>query len=259
MPFATLICETCLPDLGYGLASWANGGITPPAPNIIQVIGYRLGTLPGWEATLSHTLSPTEQQRADRFRQPADRLRFSTGRGGLRWLLRQRTQQPTTEIQLVDDERGKPAPLNLDGWHVNLSHSGEWVVWAFADSPVGVDVEQPQPGFAYADLIETCFGPAEQRAIGEAGPVGSIAHQTLFYTLWTRKEAILKATGIGLTNALTALSVLDGPQHVPTEAIGSDDDWHVYSFTLPTNVPAAVAYRGKAEIRLFLMSERANE
>jgi 4'-phosphopantetheinyl transferase len=184
MPFATLTCETCLPELHYGLASWANGGTASPAPDTIQVIGYRVGTLPDWEAALSDTLSPTELQRAGRFWQPADSLRFSTGRGGLRWLLEQRTQQPAVSIQFANTERGKPIPTETSGWHVNLSHSGEWVVWALADSPVGVDVEQAKVGFVYADLVESCFGPAEQVALRRAGPVGSAAHQTLFYTFW---------------------------------------------------------------------------
>jgi 4'-phosphopantetheinyl transferase len=225
------------------------------------VIGYQLGTLPGWEAELGQTLIPAEQVRAARFRQAADRQRFSVGRGGLRWLAGYVANQLPNTVQVVENERGKPELANADGsqvtlWHANLSHSGEWVLWAFDRAPVGIDVEQPKPGFAYADLIQTCFGPAEQAALQQAGLVGSAAHQQLFYTFWTRKEAILKATGIGLTDALTTISVLDGPQHVPAEAIGADDDWHIYSFILPNHVPAAVACRGKAGVRFNLIGER---
>ena len=45
------------------------------------------------------------------------------------------------ELEMQPDEHGKPHPVNLPGVHYNVSHSGNLVVCAVDDSPVGIDVE----------------------------------------------------------------------------------------------------------------------
>ena len=88
--------------------------------------------------------------------------------------------------------RGLPAPISF-----NVSHSGCHGLIAMAPGGrIGVDVEERVPHRNLDELITAVFGPNEQRKL--AG-----AHQRdrlhLFFSLWTMKEALSKAHGMGLS------------------------------------------------------------
>lgn len=176
------------------------------------------------------------------------------GRGGARWLAGQLLGQPAATIELAVGEHGKPELIDGAGWQSNVSHAGEWVVWAFGRQPVGIDVELLKAGFVYDELIPFCFGPAEQQALQQVGQPGDEAHQRLFYTLWTRKEAILKATGLGLTDQLTAISVLDGEQVVLSSTIGTAGTWHIVSFPVSETHQAALACQQPRSVLAFTLT-----
>jgi 4'-phosphopantetheinyl transferase len=80
---------------------------------------------------------------------------------------------------------------------VSITHSGQWAgVAVTAAGPVGLDVEQISARFSIESLSRMVLSPQEE-PVTEAG----------FYVYWTRKEAILKATGDGLREAMTKLTV----------------------------------------------------
>ena len=85
---------------------------------------------------------------------------------------------------------GRRVKATWPSLHFNLSHSGNLALIALAPVPVGVDLESDTPADAHA-LAQAWFTPAEQAqlACGEAD----------FLTLWTAREAVLKAMGIGLS------------------------------------------------------------
>lgn len=94
-------------------------------------------------------------------------------------------------------QHGRPQ-LPGSGLHASVSHSGEIVAVALtAAGPVGVDVETVR-SIDFAAVTESVCGPAER------GEVRSVLD---FYTYWTRKEAVLKATGEGLSRSMTELHV----------------------------------------------------
>jgi 4'-phosphopantetheinyl transferase len=86
---------------------------------------------------------------------------------------------------------------------MGLSHTGGFAVCAVSHAGrVGVDVESIRRRVPLR-ILESCFAPAERRALGataEPDRAGS------FFELWTLKEALLKATGRGLTYPLNRLS-----------------------------------------------------
>ena len=73
----------------------------------------------------------------------------------------------------------------------SVAHSGDLVVCALSDiGPVGVDIELIQPSRKFADMAAWAFGPGEREAGAGAGPAA-------FYRVWTLREALAKACGIG--------------------------------------------------------------
>jgi len=82
--------------------------------------------------------------------------------------------------------------------YFNISHSKEYVALAIASKPVGVDVEQIRP--YQKELID--FFSNEP-----------IRDEESFFRVWTMKEAILKADGVGLNGNIKSISSF------PTEGI----------------------------------------
>jgi 4'-phosphopantetheinyl transferase len=76
-----------------------------------------------------------------------------------------------------------------------VSHSGDWVFLALAwERRVGIDVEAWRD-LEYAVLAERAFAPEERAALAGASAAELAA---MFFAIWTRKEALLKARGLGL-------------------------------------------------------------
>lgn len=159
-----------------------------------------------WRAKIDYlfsTLSPAERQRAERFYFPADRERFVMGRGLLRHLLAHHTGREPAALTFEAAPHGKPylADNNVE---FNVSHAGELVLIGLnAAHPLGVDVSRVAPlKTSMMDLAQRHFAPAEidyWRA--HPRPV------RVFHHIWARKEAVIKATGAGLSADLKAFAV----------------------------------------------------
>ncbi|GAB3567283.1 4'-phosphopantetheinyl transferase superfamily protein [Spirosoma luteolum] len=177
-----------------------------------------------------------ERDRADRFRQAADRRRFLLGRLLARSLAGAYTGQPAATVELVTGPQGKPDLNPALGWHLNLSHAGNWVVLALDRQPLGVDVEWCRPDLPLDLMVSSSLQPTEQAVVARSSdPTGQ------FYTYWTRKEAFVKATGQGLPDTFHEISVLDGVNLAPAALLTLGQNWLVRSFTVEPGYPAALA------------------
>jgi 4'-phosphopantetheinyl transferase len=141
-------------------------------------------------------------------------------------------------IQLETGRHKKPTMQNgaLGNWHYNISHSGDWILIAIARSGVGIDVEKMEDHFDYTGMLKRCFSLPEVRHLQS----GFQARDS-FYLLWTRKEALLKATGIGLVEHLECIPCMDGAHMVDPGMIGSEEDWTVSSFVLDRRYVCSIA------------------
>lgn len=152
-------------------------------------------------------LQEHEQARASRFKQAIHAQRHRRSRTLMRSVLGDLTAQPPLSLRLQDGPHGKPelAPTPADGmptWHFNLSHSGPWALLAaWQGPPLGVDLEVrdvtdvPDKGPADDDAVaRRIMTPAEHAQFSLSPP----EERTLaFLRTWTRKEACLKALGVG--------------------------------------------------------------
>lgn len=141
-------------------------------------------------------LSAEEERRAENFATPDLRQRWRWMRWQVRaWLGRRLCVAPQGLVWQVDD-RGKPRLAGHEQLHFNLSHSGPWVGLAMSEAgAVGLDLEVIQPEFPHADVSADFYTAAEVAVLAGLGKKARLAR---FYAYWTAKEALMKATGLGM-------------------------------------------------------------
>ena len=152
-----------------------------PIPLAVDVVTARLDPPPAAVRECWLRLSADEQDRASRFRFERDRRRFTVARARLRQLLAERLGSTPELIRLAYGAHGKPVLAGRfasSGWHFNLSRREELALSAFSrGGEVGVDVEAVHPLPSY---------------LKAADPLA-------FFRYWTRKEALAKGLGMGLS------------------------------------------------------------
>jgi 4'-phosphopantetheinyl transferase len=158
-------------------------------------------------------LSAAEQARAARFARPGDRARFVAAHAAQRRLLARYLGTDPAAIRFGrspcckcgSGEHGRPAvEWPAAGLSHNLSRSGQhWLLAVAAGGPVGVDIECHRD-IDHDRMAEACLTGSEQLYLR-----GQRAEQRrqVFFRCWTRKEAVLKACGVGLAAKLTSLEV----------------------------------------------------
>ena len=145
-------------------------------------------------------LDESERQRRDRFVHPRPHRQFTLCRAALRQLLCGRLGCRNDQLSFAAARHGKPFAL-VNGAPVaaafNVSHGGRHGLIALASTEcVGVDVEERSPRRDLDGDIRLLFAPGERVALGALSGWRKIE---LFYRLWTLKEALIKATGFGLS------------------------------------------------------------
>lgn len=179
-----------------------------------------------WIISLVHApsilyLSADEQGRAAQFRFEPDRVRYQRSHSALRAILSTITGVDPLALQVGVYPHGKPYLLNADV-HFNLSHAGEIALCAVADVPVGVDAEYVRPIPEWRDIAVMIYSQQECAEL-EATP--AVQRDLTFLNIWTRKEAIIKATGEGFHS-----------------------DLHLSGFSVPTVPAPTVAHLGSVAI-----------
>jgi len=189
-------------------------------------------------------LDASERDRAARFRFEPDRERFILGHGWMRGLLGKLLGAPAADLRFVRGPFGKP---QLEGHDLrfNFSDTKDAVLLGVANGiDIGIDLETMHRRVDHEAVAGHYFTPDETQHL--SGLTGD-ERKRRFLELWTRKEAVLKASGVGIMDDLKELRVLDGtntmqvshpdfvrmspPQyHVRTWRIG---DAHLVSLATP--------------------------
>ncbi|MBY0229774.1 MAG: 4'-phosphopantetheinyl transferase superfamily protein [Gemmataceae bacterium] len=202
---------------------------------------------------LSRVLSQDERERAARLRHDKDRRQFVAARGGLRLVLGRTLGVPPESLAFEVAGAGKPglagSPLRF-----NVSHSYDAALIALSDAELGVDVELMRPRDIWPDMARRYFTPYEAERIGG---------ETEFYAVWTRKEAFLKALGLGLSHGLERFSVSVPPDD-PARILHIDGDaakgaeWTLAHLEPLPGYVGALAIEGPATVRLRKWEWRAS-
>jgi 4'-phosphopantetheinyl transferase len=205
--------------------------------------------------SLEPSLSPDELQRAARFHFPLDRDRFLAAHGCLRHILARYLHCEPGQLSFSTGEYGKPALPPHQKIDFNLSHSGGYALIAITrDRNVGVDVERAHEDMGLINIADRYFSPRE---VSELRALPPEEQTTAFFNGWSRKEAYIKAHGLGLSLPLDSFDVsLDEPAVLratrpdPQEAAR----WSLVSLEVDSGYTGALAVEvadpsGKAELR----------
>jgi len=180
--------------------------VIPIEPQEIHIWSADLTALHAQENTNAAILSPDELERAHRFHFQIHRQRFIAARSTLRTLISLYIRIAPHEIIFSYGQHNKPflqVPGNTQ-LQFNVSHSNDMAVFAFtAGYAIGVDIEKIQTEYNQ-HIAQRYFSQKENESLLQLPQQERIAG---FYRIWARKEALIKATGKGLSNLLSAFSV----------------------------------------------------
>ena len=236
------------PVRGKGAGSRQTDSVNALRSVAVEVWRFHLDLAPAPLAELGGMLSLDERARAARFHFDRDRRRFTAARGSVRCVLGRYLGIPASALTFGYDSHGKPYLTGSHGIDLrfNVAHSGEVALLAVTDGvDVGVDVEVPRELPDRRQLAARFFAESETAAI-EAVPE-ALRHQA-FFTCWTRKEAYIKAIGLGLSAPLDSfeVSVVPGEPAALLRIHGSADaagEWSLHDLSNLPDYAAAMAVR----------------
>ncbi len=220
---------------------------SPPPADEVHVWAAWLAPPPAALAEFGASLSSAEAERAARFRFERDRDRFVAGRGLLRRLLGRYLQTDPQAVEFTYSAEGKPAlagAFAASGLHFNLAHSEGLALLAVTRAgPVGIDVERIRALSDAAELVSRFFSARESAAFRL---LPEDQKPAAFFSLWTRKEAWLKATGEGLAHLLARVEVSFLPGESARwlslpERQAHDADWMLHELEPAPNFTGALA------------------
>ena len=206
----------------------AQRALAPRAAPPVEVALLNLDAAAGDLARFQSWLDADERARAASFRFALHRDRFVARRGEVRRRLAETLGCAPGEIAYAVTEHGKPFVPDAPWLHFSVSHSAGLALLATSRSgEIGCDIERRDPALACPAVAAKLFAPDEVAALaalaGDAWVEG-------FFNCWTRKEALVKALGLGLSYPLDAFTVSLAPGHPPRLLAGGDgwalDAWH---------------------------------
>lgn len=132
---------------------------------------------------------------------------------------------------------GKPYVTGHSEIFISLSHSRTSLACAATLlGPVGIDIEIVRPHRDLAGIAAFAFGPNERIRSGSSGADG-------FYRIWTLREAMAKAEGIGLARAADRQDRVDSG---PDTGDWRWQDWHLSHRILAPGKHLALAAQAPA-------------
>lgn len=179
------------------------------------------------------SLSSDERKRARSFVFDKDRNFYIFGRGLLRSILAKYLGITPKQILFTYNSFGKPATPSL---YFNLSHSSHQLLIALSsEKEMGVDIERIRHIPENVHENSPFFSAEEQKHI-----LSAKNNQNAFFTCWTRKEALIKAIGEGMSfSLLSQLSTLSSSVMV------AEQFWTIENLPASIEYSAALAYKGK--------------
>lgn len=197
---------------------------------------------------MSDWLSVAERERAEKMPVKKFQQRFINGRGYLRFCLSHYVRQDLHQTELTEGEKGKLYLADTDLFF-NLAHTDYMAIFAFnLNNEIGVDIEKQRPMRNLQAIAKRVFTPVELEYLQSANN-----QENAFFTLWTRKEAVIKASGKGITSNLQSITTTLANGEI-AESIPHIDDLGLSLQDLDVAAPCCAAlvadFRGK-ELQWF--------
>ncbi len=189
-------------------------------------------------------LSEDERARAARFHFPKDRRAYVIAHAALRMILVLYTGGDPAAMRFEVGRYGKPTLAGGLGPRFNLTHSGALaVVGLSSDRELGVDVEWLREMSDLESIAARYFTPTERVALLNFPPA---ERGRAFLDGWTRKEAVMKALGLGVSQPPESIEVSLEPRNAALRSLDGlpTPDWTLTAFASGSDYTGAVAMRG---------------
>jgi 4'-phosphopantetheinyl transferase len=191
-------------------------------------------------------LSAEEADRARQLRFAADRRRYLASRHWLRRVLAECLGIDPAQIDYGASATGKPllAMTDQSELRFSLSRSGGFALYALAvGREVGVDIQEYSAGVDFRAVARRVLSPAEKAVLRV---LDAEAKQRAFFRIWARKEAFVKAAGVGLSVPLDVIDVTGEVVRVAghLDGVPLGHQWSVRDLEVEPGYGAAVAVQG---------------
>ena len=138
---------------------------------------------------------------------------------------------------LVKDENGVPQPF--DGTFWSVTHKSRYVAGVAAPTPTGIDVERIR---SFSDGLFKKTASGSEWALADMESDSTMA----FFRFWTAKEAVLKATGIGIKDLLKCrIHQINDDNHLRIHYDGRD--WLIEHFIFDRHIASIVQNRYRVD------------
>jgi 4'-phosphopantetheinyl transferase len=231
-------------------SSRSNEAVTEPLPpDEVHVWCARQDEIrdPALLARYRALLAPEERARNDAFRFERHAHEHLVTRALACWVLSRYAPAEPAEWRFQRTEYGRPfvvaPPVAIPTW--NLSNTEGLVVCAVGAHPLGVDVEKATRG---PDILEVAPTVFTRRELAELRSLPEDAQLRRCVTLWTLKEAYIKAIGTGLSAPLDLFGIVfDAAGEPRSIAFDLDDDpaaWQIAAFDVGEHRVGLAVRRG---------------
>jgi 4'-phosphopantetheinyl transferase len=225
---------------------WPSVSIFSSVRNEIHVFSIDTNVSESEKRRLAMMLTHDELAELDCVKCSTSKRQSIVSRAALRSILSRITEAPLEAIEISRSRFGKPflkdAACRLQ---FNVSHTDHLTLIAISQgAPVGIDVEYVSIDIDVDAIAQTVLTTAERQVLDVAP---SSARIRAFYQLWTRKEALLKAAGVGLGVEPQSLDVCTiDARSFRLNSVGEDDhetrDWKLEDLVPSACHIGALAY-----------------
>ena len=191
-------------------------------------------------------LSDQEKAQADKFINTNLKDRYIISHGLLRHLLAFYVRIEPQNIQYSVNQFGKPFLKDTNcRVQFNMSHSKDYAAYIIAlDSLVGIDIEWKDETVNFQEIIELVFSPTEINIFNKLSPAEQFR---AFYDIWTKKEAIIKAIGQGLSYPLRTIEIMSSIKNNKAYYVDNETTFHYAELRGLDNYAGAISLTHKLE------------
>ena len=187
-------------------------------------------------------LSDDEKEASKKYRLIRDRQKYIVSKAIRRNILSQYLEmEPQTLSYFINDFK-KPYIVSEEALYFSVSYSGQYIAMAFHSNEIGLDIEILSNSFDYETISGQVFSEDERLSINEASE-----RAKQFYTLWTRKEALIKATAQGIDDYFTQIPSLTGLHYLPKSILHKNSDYVIGTSLILDNILLSIAFSSNGE------------